>query len=131
MAGILKVDDLRGNTSAGNITITGEGTATMRLSQGVAKHWAKVKQTDASIQDSFNMASITDVETGRFRHTFTNNMNNSTYSIAGSCSFSADNYAQHQFRAENTTHYDAYNSPDQSANILDGITGNTIHGDLA
>ena len=39
MAGILKVDDLRGNTSAGDITITSEGgSATMQLQQGVLKH---------------------------------------------------------------------------------------------
>ncbi len=40
MASILKVDDLRGNTAAGNITITSEGgAATMQLQQGVAKAW--------------------------------------------------------------------------------------------
>jgi len=131
MASILKVDDLRGNTSAGDVTITGEGTATMRLSQGVAKHWAKVNQTNATILDSFNTDSITDVGTGRFRQTFTNNMNNANYSIAGSTSFNTDPYTQHQFRAEATTHYDGYNSPDQSQSIADGIIGNTVHGDLA
>ena len=36
MASILKVDDLRGNTAAGNITITSEGSsATMQLQQGL------------------------------------------------------------------------------------------------
>ena len=40
MASILKVDDLRGNTAAGNVTITSEGgSATMQLQQGVAKFW--------------------------------------------------------------------------------------------
>jgi hypothetical protein len=41
MASILKVDDLRGNTSAGDITITSEGgSATMQLQQGLEKAWA-------------------------------------------------------------------------------------------
>ena len=37
MASILKVDEMQGVTSAGDITITGEGTATMKLQSGVAK----------------------------------------------------------------------------------------------
>ena len=39
MASILKVDEMQGVTSAGDITITGEGTATMQLQQGLAKCW--------------------------------------------------------------------------------------------
>ena len=34
MASILKVDEMQGVTSAGDITITGEGTATMKLQSG-------------------------------------------------------------------------------------------------
>jgi len=46
MASILKVDDLRGNTAAGNITITGEGgAATMQLQQGVMKCWLTWRST--------------------------------------------------------------------------------------
>ena len=47
MASILKVDDLRGNTAAGNITITSEGgAATMQLQQGVAKAWITHQHCD-------------------------------------------------------------------------------------
>jgi hypothetical protein len=65
MASILKVDDLRGNTSAGNITITSEGgAATQSLQQGLAKAWVNFNATTTSARDSFNVSSITDNGTG-------------------------------------------------------------------
>jgi hypothetical protein len=80
MASVLKVDDLRGNTAAGNITITSEGgSATMQLQQGVAKSW-NIVQMDSSntINDSFNQASFTDNGTGQGQTNFTNNMSANT-----------------------------------------------------
>jgi hypothetical protein len=81
MASILKVDDLRGNTSAGNITITSEGgAATMQLQQGVAKSWNSVQMDSSNtINDSFNQASFTDNGTGQGQTNFTNNMSANTY----------------------------------------------------
>lgn len=81
MAGILKVDDLRGNTSAGDITITGEGGSnTMQLQQGVAKAWTLFDQTGTTeIKDSFNISSISDTDTGEAKHTLTNNMSSGFY----------------------------------------------------
>ena len=57
MASILKVDDLRGNTAAGNITITSEGgAATMQLQQGLCKSWCYFNGTltTPTLEDSFN-----------------------------------------------------------------------------
>ena len=55
MASILKVDEMQGVTSAGDITITGEGTATMRLQQGLIKVWFDIEQIGThSLPDSFN-----------------------------------------------------------------------------
>jgi len=81
MASILKVDDLRGNTSAGDITITSEGgAATMQLQQGVAKAWHKINGSGTiSTYDSFNISSIDDDGTGLYGYNFTNNMNNDDY----------------------------------------------------
>jgi hypothetical protein len=82
MASILKVDDLRGNTAAGNITITSEGgSATMQLQQGVAKQWCHFDGTAGtlSLDDSLNTASLTDSATGIYLANFTNNMSNTTY----------------------------------------------------
>jgi len=82
MASILKVDDLRGNTAAGNITITSEGgAATMQLQQGVAKAWTYSDASSATpvIDDSFNNSSITDSSTGIYGINLTNSMSNTLY----------------------------------------------------
>ena len=88
MASILKVDDLRGNTSAGDITITSEGgAATQSLQQGIVKAWVNFDFLNTpSVRDSLNHSSITDHGTGLFTITRTNNMNNDDYSVAGMCS---------------------------------------------
>ena len=50
MASILKVDEMQGVTSAGDITITGEGTATMQLQQGLCvKMWCKMVLLPAQV----------------------------------------------------------------------------------
>jgi len=73
MASILKVDDLRGNTAAGNITITSEGgAATMQLQQGLTKQFLTMGDDNAT-DDSFNTSSVTDNGTGDFTITFSNN----------------------------------------------------------
>jgi hypothetical protein len=89
MASILKVDEMQGVTSAGDITITSEGgAATMQLQQGVAKAWANVDGTGTvAIDDSFNSASLTDRGTGQYTITYTNSMNNSVYA----CPFGGKN----------------------------------------
>ena len=86
MASILKVDDLRGNTSAGDITIT-DGSATMQLQQGVAKAWFRTffSSGTPTSRDSFNIASYVDVGTGEIDPTFSNVMNNDDYVCAGNC----------------------------------------------
>ena len=86
MASILKVDDLRGNTAAGNITITSEGgSATMQLQQGLAKHFINFDASSGTptSQDSFSVSSITDTTTGQFAINMTNNYSNANYSLAG------------------------------------------------
>lgn len=81
MASILKVDDLRGNTAAGNITITSEGgSATMQLQQGVAKAWINFDGSGTvSIRDDNNVSSLTDAGTGLYKVNYTNNMANDDY----------------------------------------------------
>ena len=80
MASILKVDDLRGNTAAGNITITSEGgAATMQLQQRLAKHMCNFNMSTASVADSFNNSSLTDSATGQFVANLTNSMDNANY----------------------------------------------------
>ena len=85
MASILKVDDLRGNTAAGDITITSEGgAATMQLQQGVAKFWVNFNGTGTpATNDSFNQSSLTDNGSGDFTHSYTNSMGNVNYFSVG------------------------------------------------
>ena len=85
MASILKVDELRGIASAGNITVTSEGgAATQSLQQGLAKMWFQINQSSFGVLDSINVSSASDDGTGVFTVTRINNMNNSNYGVATS-----------------------------------------------
>ena len=84
MASILKVDDLRGNTAAGNITITSEGgSATMQLQQGVAKAWATVNGSSGtpSLTFSLNCSSNVDNGVGNYHTNLTNAMSSTQYPV--------------------------------------------------
>ena len=75
----IKVDNLTGKTSAGDITVTSEGGAvTMQLQQGLAKVWSN--QDVGTPNDSFNSSGITDNGTGNFTVNFSNVMSNAYYS---------------------------------------------------
>jgi hypothetical protein len=89
MASILKVDEMQGVTSTGDITITSEGgSATMQLQQGLAKAWMFFDtNTGAVVNDSLNISSITDVDVGRTTGSWTNSFGNTTYS--GVCNTNA------------------------------------------
>ena len=79
----IKVNNLTGKTSAGDITVTSEGgAATQSLQQGLAKVWIDHNQvTSHSIRDSLNISSITDAGTGQtYPIAFSNNMSSSSYS---------------------------------------------------
>ena len=95
MASILKVDEMQGVTSAGDITITGEGgSATMQLQQGVAKAWCSLNGTGTiAVRDSFNTSSITDHSQGVHSVNLQSSMANDTYVPTGSViGTSSDNY---------------------------------------
>ena len=129
MASILKVDEMQGVTSAGDITITGEGTATMRLQQGVAKMWVAA-ETDAQPFDSFNTASGTDNGTGDYTYAFTNVMSNDDYSITSGCSYAAILSFDHPERTTSNYNVRIFTRADSLTN--DNAKNNqAIHGDLA
>ena len=73
----IKTDKLTGVGTAGSIVVTGEGNSTTtNLQQGLLKAWVRIDgdASGASIDDSFNCASITDNGTGDYSVTRTNNM---------------------------------------------------------
>ena len=107
MASILKVDDLRGNTAAGNITITSEGgAATMQLQQGVAKCWCSLDGTGTiSVRDSFNTTSLTDNGTANYSVNIDNSMSSDGYVPTGSVvASSSSNYYSYITSAGSTSH---------------------------
>ena len=76
--------------STGQTTIVGEGgTTTTSLQQGVCKVWAEFGGTSdgnstITLNDSFNVASLTDNGTGDYTHAYTNNMASIDYVFVGS-----------------------------------------------
>lgn len=81
---IVKIDTIKGKTTAGSISIQGEGTNTLILQQGLIKVWCHWDNDADGIHDSFNVTSFTDVGSGATRLTYTNNMASGNYSIAKS-----------------------------------------------
>jgi|TARA_B100000085_G_scaffold89016_1_gene80398 hypothetical protein len=131
MASILKVDNLRGNTAAGNITITGEGgSGTIQFQQGLAKGWVgHAKDSSQSIEgDTFNVSGFTDSATGHSKHQLTSIMNTgvNTYPVHNTATGAydyhgkADSSSQFQLRSVNST-----------GNSTDGTKNGTVFGDLA
>ena len=77
----LVIDTIQGKTTAGSVNVRGEGSNNTNLQQGLAKSWVNLDGTDAdaTARDSFNVGSTTDVGTGNYSCTFTNNMSNDDY----------------------------------------------------
>ena len=105
MASQLKVDTITGVTTAGSISVTGEGNSTTtNLQQGLAKAWIKTAANGTSISDSLNVSSLGDTGTGQQTVSFTNAMGNEEYAItstladAGSYSIACANQAAGSFR---------------------------------
>ena len=127
MASILKVDEMQGVTSAGDITITSEGgAATQSLQQGLAKAWAKCAADGTSITDSFNITSLSDDGTALQTLTIANDMANANYSslatsIDSTCILIADSHATGTYRLV---------SRNNAGTLTDSITHSALLGDL-
>ena len=135
MASILKVDEMQGVTSAGNITITSEGgSATMQLQQGLCKAWFEMG-SDFALDDSLNIASMTDDGTGLYTYTYTNNTANTNYAVsAGPTSGSRNTTFIWVETTSLTTSGAAASYGTQSAGtttLTDGAACMATHGDLA
>ena len=83
MASILKVDTLTGVTTAGSISVTGEGNSTTtNLQQGLAKAWLNQSQNN-TINDSLNISGLTDNGVGDCTFLFSAVMANINHSLLG------------------------------------------------
>ena len=62
-------------STTGTLTLTGEGSATTNVTQGLAKAWVNYNMASStSIYGSFNIDSVTDNSTGDASIAYTNNM---------------------------------------------------------
>jgi hypothetical protein len=85
MASILKVDTITGVTTAGSISVTGEGNSTTtNLQQGLLKAWGNMQgSSTAAINDSFNVSGLTDNGTGNFTVSVANDLANANGVMSG------------------------------------------------
>jgi len=110
IVGLTEIQHTNGNsmltvatTGDGNVKSEG-GATTTSLRQGLAKAWAHTNGSSGtpSLEDSFNMASITDLATGRYQHFFTNAMVNDNYAVPTSVNSSylsiVEGYATDSFQ---------------------------------
>ena len=133
MASILKVDEMQGVTSAGDITITSEGgSATQSLQQGLAKSWVNFNGTGTiAARDSFNHSSLTDRGTGFYAVTITSAMSSNDFygeSLQRANGYAAGPNGSEEFTTTGITTLEYY-----SATSLGDrqICGFMILGDLA
>ena len=83
--GGLKTDKLTGKTTAGSISVVGEGNSTTtNLQQGLAKVWVHYNGTGTiAVYDSLNVSSLNDSGTGQHQYNYTNNMSSTNYTHIG------------------------------------------------
>jgi len=118
------------------ITVASEGGAvTTSVQQGLAKAWLSMAN-DFAIDDSLNMASVTDAGTGKYSHAYTNNMSNATYTINAGGNSGALNTTFIWVEPTVFATSGAQASTGTSANggtvaLGDNGTVTTAHGDLA
>ncbi len=125
------VNKLTGTSTAGSILVTGEGNSTTTsLQQGLAKAWFTFDYA-TTVQDSFNIGSVTDEATGHCFGNFSSNMNNNDFAhpvMAGAYRTRFENPGPDATTSRTNT-IETYNSSGSSAD--DNIVNCTVHGDLA
>ena len=133
MASQLKVNTLTGVTTAGSIVVTGEGNSTTtNLQQGLAKAWAAFDGSGTvEIDDSNNIASMTDNGTGDYTLTITNDMANANYAPVSSCNLngSSPDIVGAVSKAAGSTEFHAIHDEVNSTDMNDLYA--SWHGDLA
>ena len=128
------LNTLTGKTSAGSIGVTGEGgSTTTNMQQGGSKCWFQITQDSShSLDDSFNVGSISDDGAGETTVNFSNAMSNSDWSgvltAQGSNNRRAVNNAPNTTRIKVETYQ--VDSNTSATDATGGVSG-TVHGDLA
>ena len=133
MASELKVDKFTGVTTAGSILVTGEGNSTTtNLQQGLLKMWSHHTQDSTyTLDDSFNQASLTDVDTGQSYLTFTNPPSNDKYSCSMTAGSSNNRRAIFTGNTTERVHVVVYQVASNTSAIDGGDVCCQVAGDLA
>ena len=127
----IAIDKLKGASSAGSMTVVGEGgSTTTNLQQGLAKCWVNFNGTSTiATRDSFNTASLTDGGTGNYDVNWTNSFANTNYCHSGAdgnfgmCNTEPQNLSTGE---ANVFSYNASHAPTDISGIA-----TVAHGDLA
>ena len=132
----VKVNQLSGIDTAGSILVTGEGNSTTtNLQQGLIKVWARMDCNTSSavtLNDSFNVSTVSDTAVGRSIINFSNNMNNITYALLGAGDADIGNeYNYVCCESSATDHVDVAHMYGHSSLIDTTNNGHGIVGDLA
>jgi len=121
------------SASANSMTIRGEGSAQTSIQQGLCKAW--VNHDQATVNDSFNVGSVTDNGTGDSGHNFTNNMANIHYVGSGMGVHDSGSYSTFMSYDHDdpfTTSQATYNYQNVSQSLIDVEPATAmIVGDLA
>ena len=119
-------------STTGTLTLTGEGSATTDVTQGLAKVFAHMTQATNTINNSFNASSYTDPGTGISDISFTNNQANVFFATTASLR-NTGNYVHATVLANNGDTDKA-----RAQSLINANTGEdsadiacVVHGDLA
>ena len=122
------------SASANSLTIRGEGSNQTSIQQGLAKSWAHAPGSAASLNDSFNVASLTDTGTGNCAFNFTTNMAATNYSLSSGhqiTTLSGSGVFFGNAIGGATSAYQVQHYQNAAAADPQQYSGQVIHGDLA
>jgi hypothetical protein len=117
-------------STSGQITGTAKSLDTDYVVNGSAKSWNNVASNQSTINNSFNISSISDAGVGLCTHTFTNAFSANPFSNAGQSIQQYDNTGLDRFVSVGTTgiRTDVRNTSNSNR---DDAFSMTLHGDLA
>ena len=143
MTSELRVDNLKGSTTGGSVSVLGEGTSvTTNLQNGLAKAWVNFDHTAIDsgtdldgVRKSFNIASVVDVNTGRANTNLTNPMADADHISTGSAGDASQSGARNIHLDDgggNTSSAIVSNIENNASTTADAeYVGIITHGDLA
>ena len=117
-------------------TGAGADIPTSYVVNGSAKAWSHLNFSTASVHDSFNQSSITDIATGRFSVDTTSSLGNSDYSVVTSACNSANsttntNRASQGTAVSSSQYYMCASTISSHASTDARSCSGAVHGDLA